>query len=88
MVNLNYISRQEFESILARYAPKGAKAEQKGKQVMGMATDQKCLSEMGNKFVSLVANNFDREFITYNDALNFLSIKTRNFDKVLARARK
>ena len=88
MVNLNYISRQEFESVLARYAPKEAKAEKKEKQVMGMASDQKCLSEMGNKFVSLVANNFDKEFITYNDALSFLSIKSRNFDKVLARARK
>lgn len=88
MVNLNYISRQEFESVLARYAPKEAKAEKKEKQVMGMASDQRCLSEIGNKFVSLVANNFDKEFITYNDALSFLSIKSRNFDKVLARARK
>ncbi len=88
MVNLNYISRQEIESVLARYAPKESKTEKKGKQVMGMASDQKCLSEMGNKFVSLVANNFDKELITYNDALSFLSIKSRNFDKVLARARK
>ena len=88
MVNLNYISRQEFDSVLARYAPKEAKVEKKEKQAIGMASDQKCLSEMGNKFVSLVANNFDKEFITYNDALSFLSIKSRNFDKVLARARK
>ena len=88
MVNLNYISRQEFESVLARYTPKETKVEKKGKKVMGMASDQRCLSEVGNKFVSLVANNFDREFITYNDALSFLSIKSRNFDKVLARARK
>ena len=88
MVNLNYISRQEFESVLARYASKEAKVEKKEKQVMGMASDQRCLSEVGNKFVSLVANNFDREFITYNDALSFLSIKSRNFDKVLSRARK
>ena len=88
MVNLNYISRQEFDSVLARYAPKEAKVERKEKQTIGMASDQKCLSEMGNKFVSLVANNFDKEFITYNDALSFLSIKSRNFDKVLARARK
>ena len=88
MVNLNYISRQEFESVLARYTPKEPKAEKKEKQVIGMASDQRCLLEVGNKFVSLVANNFDKEFITYNDALSFLSIKSRNFDKVLARARK
>ena len=88
MVNLNYISRQEFESVLARYAPKETKVEKKEKQVIGMASDQRCLSEVGNKFVSLVANNFDKDFITYNDALSFLSIKSRNFDKILARARK
>lgn len=88
MVNLNYISKQEFESVLARYTPKETKAEKNGKKVMRMASDQRCLLEVGNKFVSLVANNFDREFITYNDALSFLSIKSRNFDKVLARARK
>ena len=88
MVNLNYISRQEFESVLARYTPKETKVEKKEKQIIGMASDQRCLSEVGNKFVSLVANNFDKEYITYNDALSFLSIKSRNFDKVLARARK
>ena len=88
MVNLNYISRQEFESVLARYTPKETKVEKKEKKVMGMASDQRCLSEVGNKFVSLVANNFDKEYITYNDALSFLSIKSRNFDRVLARARK
>ena len=88
MVSLNYISRQEFESVLARYAPEETKVEKKETQVIGMTSDQRCLSEVGNKFVSLVANNFDRDFITYNDALSFLSIKSRNFDKVLARARK
>jgi Zn-dependent peptidase ImmA (M78 family) len=88
MVSLNYISRQEFESVLARYAPEETKVEKKEMQVIGMTSDQRCLSEVGNKFVSLVANNFDRDFITYNDALSFLSIKSRNFDKVLARARK
>ena len=88
MVNLNYISRQEFESVLARYTPKEIKVEKKEKKFKKIATDRKCLSEMGNKFVSLVANNFDKEFITYNDALSFLSIKSKNFDKVLARARK
>jgi len=43
---------------------------------------------MGNKFISLVANNFDKKFITYTDALGYLSIKSKNFEKVLAKARK
>ncbi len=88
MVNLNYITRQSFDSILSRYAPTERIEGEKEKKAMGIASDQKCLSEVGNKFVSLVANNFDKEFITYNDALSFLSIKSRNFDKILARARK
>ena len=54
----------------------------------GIPADVRCLSEIGNKFVSLVANNYDRNHITYTDALNYLSIKSKNFDKVLAKARK
>ena len=46
------------------------------------------LREIGNKFVSLIANNFDKEFITYGDALSYLSIKSKNFDRVLEKARK
>ncbi len=88
MVNLDYISRQEFESVFARYTFREERVETKKKQAKGTTSDQRCLSEMGNKFVSLVANNFDKELITYNDALSFLSIKSKNFDKVLARARK
>ncbi|MEM3488215.1 MAG: XRE family transcriptional regulator [Nitrososphaerota archaeon] len=88
MLNLNFISTQDFKSALARYIPKEMKKERKSKKVMNVSADRRCLSEMGTKFISLVANNFDKEFITYNDALSYLSIKSKNFDKVLARARK
>jgi Zn-dependent peptidase ImmA (M78 family) len=88
MVNLRYISRENFESVLARYAPRDEKAEKRENPAIRLASDQKYLNEIGNKFVSFVANNFDKELITYNDAISFLSIKSRNFDKVLARARK
>ena len=88
MVNLSYITKQDFNSVLARYILKETKQEKEKKKAISVASDQRCLSEMGNKFVSIVANNFDREFITYNDALSYLSIKSKNFDRVLARARK
>jgi Zn-dependent peptidase ImmA (M78 family)/DNA-binding XRE family transcriptional regulator len=88
MVDLKYISRQEFESVVARYntkeTKKGIKREKKG----GIASDKRCLSEVGNKFISLVANNFDKNFITYTDALSYLSIKSKNFEKVLVKGRK
>ncbi|EQB65010.1 MAG: protein of unknown function DUF955 [Ferroplasma sp. Type II] len=89
MLELNYISRQEFDNVLARYVPKeGEKKTKEKKKKIGVTSDQRCLSEMGNKFVSLVANNFDKDFITYSDALSYLSIKSKNFDKVLVKARK
>jgi Zn-dependent peptidase ImmA (M78 family) len=89
MLELNYISKEEFDRVMSRYALKEPKTKpEKGKKVLGLKSDQKCLSEMGNKFISLVANNFDRDFITYSDALSYLSIKSKNFDKVLAKARK
>jgi Zn-dependent peptidase ImmA (M78 family) len=89
MLELSYISKEEFDSVMSRYTSKEPIAKlEKGKKVMGLKSDQRCLSEMGNKFISLVANNFDRDFITYSDALSYLSIKSKNFDKVLAKARK
>ena len=89
MLELDYISRQEFDSVLARYVSKeGEKRTEEKKKMVGVTSDQRCLSEVGNKFVSLVANNFDRDFITYSDALSYLSIKSKNFDMVLAKARK
>ena len=88
MLELDYISRQEFENVLARYVPKETKKIGVKKKGISLTSDQRCLSEMGNKFVSLVANNFDRDFITYSDALSYLSIKSKNFDRVLAKARK
>ena len=89
MMELDYISRQEFDNVLARYVPKESenKTDDKKKKI-GVTSDQRCLSEVGNKFVSLVANNFDKDFITYSDALSYLSIKSKNFDRVLAKARK
>lgn len=89
MLELNYISRPEFENVMSRYSPKETKKKtEEKKKMIGVTSDQRCLSEVGNKFVSLVANNFDKEFITYSDALSYLSIKSKNFDKVLAKARK
>jgi Zn-dependent peptidase ImmA (M78 family) len=85
MLNLNYISKKECEEILRR--PRKIKEKKKSKGG-GIPADRKCLSEMGNKFVSLVANNYDKKHITYSDALSYLSIKTKKFEKVLSKARK
>ena len=89
MYKQDFITKNEFEETLDRYKPSepGKKEISKKKKSGGIPQDRKCISEMGNKFVSIVANNYDRNFITYTDALNFLSVKSRNFDKVLTKAK-
>ncbi|MBU7032810.1 MAG: ImmA/IrrE family metallo-endopeptidase [Theionarchaea archaeon] len=89
MYKLNYIPISEYKDVLERYSPeKPSEKSKKKKQKGGISQERKCLSEVGNKFVSLVANNFDENYITYSDALNFLSIKSENFDKVMIKASK
>ncbi len=89
MLKLDYISRIEFENKLSQYREGTLldKAREK-KGGGGISSEVKCLSEVGNKFVSLVANNYDKNHITYTDALNYLSIKSKSFDKVLSKAKK
>ena len=94
MLKQKFITRKEFEAILDRYRPKEAELVEEGdedkeeKKGGGISSDKRCLSEVGNKFVSIVASNYDRKYITYTDALNYLSIRSKNFDQVLAKARK
>jgi Zn-dependent peptidase ImmA (M78 family) len=89
MFKLKYLSKSKYEEILDRYKPEEISIKKKEeKKRHGMPSDKRCISEMGNKFVSLVANNFDKHLITYSDALNYLSIKAKSFDKVLAKATK
>ncbi len=87
MFKLNYITKRVYDDVLERYKPKEIEKKEKRKGG-GIPSDRRCLSELGTKFVSIVANNYDKNHITYTDALNYLSTKSKNFDKVLARARK
>ncbi len=92
MLKLNFISKSIYEEILDRYKPEEPKPKPEGKKKEkkrgGIPAEVRCLSEVGNKFVSIVANNYDRNYITYTDALNYLSIRSKNFEQVLAKARK
>jgi Zn-dependent peptidase ImmA (M78 family) len=94
MLKQNFITREEFEAVLDRYRPKEPtsveedKEDKDEKRGGGIPADRRCLSEVGNKFVSIVASNYDRNYITFTDALNYLSIRSKNFDHVMAKARK
>jgi Zn-dependent peptidase ImmA (M78 family) len=86
MFNLNFITQSIYKSILERPIP--VKAEGKHKIVDPRTQDQKCIAELGHKLPSLVADNMDKGFITYSDALSYLSIKTKYFEKVIKRTSK
>jgi len=83
MFNLNFINQSVYKSILER--PAQVKAEGKQKIVDPRTQDQKCIAELGHKLPSLIADNMDKGFITYSDALSYLSIKTKYFEKVMKR---
>ena len=89
MKKLSFISQSEYERKLNQFKPDLKNEKEKStKGGGGVPSDRKTHSEVGNKFISLVANNYDKEFITYTDALNYLSIKSKYFDKILAKAKK
>ena len=88
MSKLNFISQTQYETILDRYKPKKTEAKGKRGGGFGASADKKCMSEKGQKFVSLVISNVEKGFITYSDALNYLSIKSKNLEKVTNKARK
>jgi len=85
MYKLRYISQSEYDTVLERYKPDKAKEKPGG---FAASADKRCLQEKGQKFVALVANNLEQGFITHSDALDFLSIKAKNLEKVLSRVKK
>ncbi len=81
MVKLKFITPYDYEQILSKFTKK----EHSEKVISGggVSAEKKCLSELGTSFVSLVADNIDKKTITYSDALDYLSIKSRNFTKLM-----
>lgn len=82
MVKLNFISPEDYEEIVKRYTKKEASGKTKAGGA-GVPAEKRCLNELGNAFISIVADNLDKKTITYSDALDYLSIKSRSFEKLL-----
>ena len=87
MLDLDYISKPQFKSILDRYATISQDVS-KTKANYAVPPDKKCISQVGNRFVSLVASNLDKSLITYTDALSYLSTKSGTIEKIMAEAEK
>jgi len=86
MFKLRYISQKEYDTVLKRYQPDVVKRKSTG--FKAASADKRCIQEKGQKFVSLVASNLEQGLITYSDALDYLSIKSKNLEKVLRRVKK
>jgi len=79
MRKLNYITDSQYKEIYKR--PQKEKNENKSKG--WPLPDNKCISQKGKKFISLVSENVKNEFITDVDAFDYLSIKSKEYDKIL-----
>ncbi len=84
MTKLKFITFDDYNEIVERHR-KWAKQQVKKAGGGGIPADVRRMSELGKKFVSLVAENAERKQITYSDALGYLSIKSKNFNKLLGR---
>ncbi|MCJ7571051.1 MAG: XRE family transcriptional regulator [Candidatus Thermoplasmatota archaeon] len=85
MFKLQYISKKEYDAVQKRYKFDKVKGPSTG---FGVSADKRCIREKGQKFVSLVVNNFEQGLITRSDALDYLSIKSKNLEKILSRVKK
>ncbi|GBE20108.1 hypothetical protein BMS3Abin17_00842 [archaeon BMS3Abin17] len=81
MVKLKFITPTDYMEILERYSKKDYSQNKSGGG--GIPAEKRCISELGASFVSLVADNIDKKIITYSDALDYLSIKSKNFEKLM-----
>lgn len=88
MKKLNYISSSQYDAVLKRYSQQKPQTKEKKGGGFGATADKKCLSEKGQRFVSLVLNNVEKGFITHSDALNYLSIKSKSLEKVTSKAKR
>jgi Zn-dependent peptidase ImmA (M78 family) len=79
MLKLKFISLELYLEITTKFK-RIEKIESSGG---GVSTEKKRLSELGDKFITLVAENTNKNFITYSDALSYLSIKSKNFNKLM-----
>ena len=81
MMKLKFITSLDYEGILHRYMKKDYSKDKSGG--VGIPAERRCINELGASFVSLVADNIDKQTITYSDALDYLSIKSKSFEKLM-----
>ena len=85
---MDKISKPEYDNKMGSYEkeeikPVIKKEGKKESKPMKLSLDKQCVRDRGNKFISLVIENVNRQHITNNDALDYLSIKLKHWNKML-----
>ncbi len=74
------ISKRDYDKEISKLVFSGSEKSGGGS---GETSDEKALRERGVTFVSLVLENSQKGYITNNDALSYLDIKTHHLEKLL-----
>jgi len=84
MKDSGFIEHRELQSALGELRSRGLPPH--GEGGFGETVERRVLRERGRRFVSLVAQNVEQGSLDYASAIDFLSIKLRDIDKVMAKA--
>lgn len=83
MLKTGFVDRAQYDLSMNELRSRGIPEQEGG---YGIPVADRVLSEKGRKFVSLVSKNVERGSLNYTEALDYLSVKLGDFDKVTARA--
>ena len=81
LLKLNLVPKDYFNSQWIKIRSESRKPKIK-KKILGRNMAIQCVSEKGRSFVSLVLENESKDHITYNQALDYLSIKSKTLEKI------
>ena len=87
MIFLNMLKLKIIDETVYRKVMSDIKVRKKKAQ-FGIAPDKKCVQERGEKFVSMVYSNVSNGFITNNDALDYLSLKSKYYSELQSKLSK
>ena len=76
--SLDLISEEECLDLLRKLK----KEKKSGGLLRSEPVEKRRVYEFGKRFVSLVADNYDSDFITYADVLSYLSVRSNEFEDV------
>ena len=77
MKKMGYLNKSDYEGIKEHL---GAVKKKVGGGIV--SPDKKCVSEKGERFISLVTENVNNGYISYADALDYLALKLKYYDKI------